>query len=75
MEKVLQESTAKIKQIIEKQNKRLTNKYNAADKRNAVGQQKGGAAGAKPQTLVKETSLADILEQSNLADGTQKPVK
>lgn len=47
MEKVLQESTAKIKAIIEKQNKRLTNKYNAADKRNAVGTQKAQVTSAR----------------------------
>ena len=34
MEKVLQDSTTKIKSIIEKQNKRLTSKYNPAEKRN-----------------------------------------
>jgi hypothetical protein len=64
MEKVLQESTAKIKSIIEKQNKRLTSKYNAADKRNQV------SARTKQNTggLQKDTSLAEILDSGNLVD-------
>jgi len=62
MEKVLQESTAKIKSIIEKQNKRLTSKYNAAEKRNQV------SARAKQSGIQKDSSLAEILDSGNLVD-------
>jgi len=64
MEKVLQESTSKIKGIIEKQNKRLTSKYNAAEKRNQVSARTKQITGV----LHKDTSLAEILDSGNLVD-------
>lgn len=67
MEKVLQESTTKIKNVIEKQNKRLTSKYTVAEKKNPASSKLNSAR------MQREQSLADILQSDGLQDNSAKP--
>lgn len=66
MEKVLQESTQKIKAIIEKQNKRLSSKVAGGPSQKSVPK---ASARSQPPVHV-EPSLADILQAH---DDTEKP--